>query len=235
MDYPSHRLSKPPPTPMLLDTCTLQHLKGVMDLMEEDWTWRPGISRVLDARFGTRFATELIALGELVQLLRLNGPDWVISITSWAEFDAWRGRRSSQYRSWWIEWASYADATPFPTPISRDALLGPPPVDPAPGQLALALGQPDGSVAPGAVPAALPFKDAGDRQLIDDALRSGTPAILTVDLRSFWAKRHLLYPIGLEVWRPSDLWDAIRPPSYDPIGDRSRRPDGSASLVGGAW
>jgi hypothetical protein len=36
---------------------------------------------------------------------------------------------------------------------------------------------------------------------VRDALRAGIPAILTTDIRSFWARRHALYGYGIEVWR----------------------------------
>jgi hypothetical protein len=56
-----------------------------------------------------------------------------------------------------------------------------------------------------------PFVDAGDRALIRDAIRSKVPAILTTDIRSFWVHRAWLYGAGVEVWRPCDLWAAMRP------------------------
>lgn len=55
------------------------------------------------------------------------------------------------------------------------------------------------------------FPHQGDRALILDALLSGVPAILTTDLRSFWAHREALYAFGLEVWRPSDALSAYEP------------------------
>jgi hypothetical protein len=42
-------------------------------------------------------------------------------------------------------------------------------------------------------------------------LLSGVPAILTTDLRSFWAKREVVLEYGLEVWRPSDALRAYIP------------------------
>jgi hypothetical protein len=55
------------------------------------------------------------------------------------------------------------------------------------------------------------FRDRGDREIIREALLSGVPAILTTDLRSFWAKREVVLEHGLEVWRPSDALRAYIP------------------------
>jgi hypothetical protein len=55
------------------------------------------------------------------------------------------------------------------------------------------------------------FRDLGDRALIRDALLAGVPAILTTDLKSFWAKRAVVAEYGLQVWRPSETLDAYVP------------------------
>jgi hypothetical protein len=50
--------------------------------------------------------------------------------------------------------------------------------------------------------------DLGDRRIVRDALLANIPAILTLDLRTFWRHRDALAPLGVEVWLPSDLLDA---------------------------
>ena len=55
------------------------------------------------------------------------------------------------------------------------------------------------------------LKDMGNRMLVRDALLAGVPAILTMDLESFWRHRAALYHLGVEIWRPSDALAAYEP------------------------
>jgi hypothetical protein len=73
------------------------------------------------------------------------------------------------------------------------------------GQQALPIARAHPPLSPKCVPAFGPFADAGDRVLIRSALRAGIPRILTTDLNSFWRHRRSLYPLGIEVWRPTDV------------------------------
>lgn len=91
-----------------------------------------------------------------------------------------------------------------------------------------------------------PFQDAGDRQLIREALLYELPAILTTDLKTFWRHRTWLYSHGLEVWRPTDLcWallndlllfngEGIDPawPSREVLASREKEVERQASLAG---
>ena len=80
------------------------------------------------------------------------------------------------------------------------------------------------------------FRDRDDREIIREALLRGVPAILTTDLRSFWAKREVVLEYGLEVWRLSDAlrayisrWNAQEEEEF---ARRPRRCVGAALISG---
>jgi hypothetical protein len=123
------------------------------------------------------------------------------------------GAAGWELRQWWFEWADYfqdcLDADWYPDLDARGLVISRGP-EVADEQLALL------PIAPRAValsadclPLFGPFRDVGDRAVIRDAMRAGIPNILTTDLRSFWSKRRSLYPFGMEIWRPTDLWRTI--------------------------
>jgi hypothetical protein len=87
LDYPSQRRGLSyPPAPMLLDTCLIQHLEFVMDLLGETFVWPPNAERWIRRRYGTALGEDLIALGEIVAFLYpREGPPWAVSETSWDE------------------------------------------------------------------------------------------------------------------------------------------------------
>jgi hypothetical protein len=204
---------KTPPLPMLLDTCLLQHLEFVMDLLGDALRWPPGAIDWLKRRYGDRLGTELIALGEIVAyLLPRQPPPWVVSETSLLELQRLGGTKGSRLRAWWYDWADfwagYAEAYPE---ILTEA-LAPPSAVVAAGQLSL-FELPSRSQLDLESNTALgPLRDAGDRALVRDALRCDIPAILTTDLRSLWSHRAWLYQTGVEVWRPSDFLCALAAP-----------------------
>jgi len=213
LDYPSQRSGLSyPPAPMLLDTCLIQHLEFVMDLLGETFVWPPNAERWIRRRYGTALGEDLIALGEIVAFLYpRQGPPWAVSETSWDELSKIGGAKGSRLRAWWSDWAGYweASADQFPG-IDADALWASEPVA-DPDQLQLfdtpSVRRRDTAIERGFGP----FADEGDRALICDAVRANIPAILTTDVRSFWAHRAWLYQAGIEVWRPRDLWAAIDP------------------------
>lgn len=214
LDYPSqHNGLAYPPAPMLLDTCLIQHLEFVMDILGEAFIWPANAERWIRRRYGPELGEDLIALGDIVAFLfPRQGPPWAVSETSWDELSKIGGTKGSRLRGWWSDWAGCWEGwiEQFPD-IDADALW---PNDTAadPSQLQLFESPApvrhldlatDGSYGP--------FTDNGDRALIRDAIRSNVLAILTTDVRSFWAHRSWLYQAGIEVWRPRDLWVAIDP------------------------
>ena len=214
LDYPSQQRGlRTPPQPMLLDTCLLQHLEFVMDLLGDALRWPPGSSSWLRRRYGDQLGGELIALGEIVAfLLPRQPPPWIVSETSLLELQRLGSAKGGRLRAWWYEWADfwagYAEAYPE---IATEA-LAPPPAATTPGQLAL-FELPSRSRLDLESSSPLgPLRDAGDRALVRDALRCDVPAILTTDLRSLWSHRTWLYQTGIEVWRPTDLRATLAAP-----------------------
>jgi hypothetical protein len=192
---------------MLLDTCVLQHLKSVMDTLDGEYLTDEDEEALL-RRFPPPLGSELVALGDLVAVFHRNGPPWVVSEASLVEFERLNNDKGAQLRQWWREWAEYfgndLDAGWYPE-IDPDALL----VRPLPiqieGQQALPIEPPRPLLSADCVPEFGPFEDAGDRVVIRSALGAGIPTILTTDLKSFWRHRRCLYPLGSEVWRPTDV------------------------------
>jgi hypothetical protein len=196
---------------MLLDTCLLQHLKFVLDMAQDDWMTEEAADEIL-TRYPGALGTELIALGNVAIVLESNGPPWVVSEISLVEFDRAQGPKGESLRRWWLEWADYADACRdggwYPALEMASLLLQRAPVV-AEGQQSLPVEAAHWPLAPECAPTLGPFLNAGDRALIRVAIRAGIPTILTTDLNSFWSHRRALYPLGIEVWRPSDLWKTL--------------------------
>jgi hypothetical protein len=208
-DYPSQRSGLQfPAEPMLLDTCLLQHLKFAMDTAQGEWITEEAVDEIL-TRYPGALGTELIALGNVATVLERNGPPWVVSEISLVEFDCTPGPKGDSLRRWWLEWADYADACRvggwYAALDMASLLLQRAPVV-AEGQQSLPVEAAHWPLTPECVPTLGPFLNAGDRALIRVAQRAGIPTILTTDLKSFWRHRRALYPLGIEVWRPSDLW-----------------------------
>lgn len=193
---------------MLLDTCVIQNLKTIGDVGEDGHLTDEG-ERILISRFGPTFTDELVALDGMLEVFERNGAPWVISESSLIEFEKVNGAKGHDLRQWWHEWARYfngcLDEDWYPE-IDPDGLIiqrGPQVAD---GQLALEVAPPLWPLSADCVPTFQPLDDAGDRALVRDAMRAGISTILTTDLKSFWRNRSALYPLGIEVWRPTDLW-----------------------------
>jgi hypothetical protein len=214
LDYPSQRRGRrTPPLPMLLDTCLLQHLEFVMDLLGDALCWPAGSTSWLLRRYGEQLGGDLIALGEIIAfLLPRQPPPWIVSETSLLELQRLGGAKGSRLRAWWYEWAEFWEGCAEVYPEILTEALAPPVTSIAPGQLALfeipsrscrdlEAGTPLGSLP-----------DAGDRALVRDAIRCGIPAVLTTDLRSLWSHRQSLYAVGVEVWRPRDMLTTLAAP-----------------------
>lgn len=203
---------------MLLDTSVLQNLRVVMDVIADGEGFAEGYLTDGDAenllrRYPLPLGPELVALGDLMMVLERNGPPWVVSEASLIEFEPLHGTKGKQLRQWWSEWADYFDACLdggwYPGLDVESLLIRQVPLV-AQGQLSLEVEPQRPPLSAECVPAFGPFRDAGDRALIRTALRAGIPTILTTDLNSFWRHRHSLYPLGLEVWRPTDLWKTLQ-------------------------
>jgi hypothetical protein len=211
-DYPSQRSGLQfPAEPMLLDTCLLQHLKFVMDTVDDDCMSEQAADEIL-RRYPGALGTELLALGDVVSVLQRNGPPWVVSEISLIEFDQLQGPKGNSLRRWWLEWADYAegcrDGGWYPVLDAACLLLQRSPTV-AEGQQSLPVEAARWPLAAECVPTFGPFSNAGDRALIRVAQRAGIPTILTTDLNSFWRHRRVLYPLRIEVWRPSGLWKTL--------------------------
>ncbi len=199
---------------MLLDTCLLQHLKVVMDMVyAESESMTEEIAGRLLATYRAPLGPELVALGDLMAVLgHTDPPPWVVAEVSLIEFERLNGAKGSQLRGWWQEWADYfkgcyADGW-YPHVDAERLLIRTAPVV-ADEQLSLAIEPVRWPLAAECIPPFGPFPDAGDRALIRTALRAAVPTILTTDLNTFWRHRRVLYPLGIEVWRPTDLWQTL--------------------------
>jgi hypothetical protein len=160
-----------------------------------------------------RLGGELVALAELAGLYGRNGPPWVVSEVSLIEFERLDNVKGAKLRQWWVDWADYFDGCidaewyPHIDPVSLMIRSASPVAD---RQLPL-FEQATSFLSAESVPSFGPFADAGDRLLIRQAMRAGIPCILTTDIKSLWMHRRALYPFGIEVWRPSDLWRTLEP------------------------
>lgn len=209
--YPS--LLHPPhfsPTVLLLDTCVVQHLEWIRErapVLNDDIGWR-----YVSRHYGPAMAQELQALFGLLRPVEAayERPSiWVVGQSSWRELcKAPQHRRVLLLREWrfWRE-----RATCFSE--GRD-------IDPEIEAWSLFCSSPEENKWPGSDQDRLPgletigvpsrdefgpFNDAGDRELIREALCLKVPGILTTDLKSFWRYRRWLFDRGVEVWRPSHL------------------------------
>jgi hypothetical protein len=209
-DYPSQAagVGFGPPAPMLLDTCVVQHVASVFTLTDESWT-EEAVQQVRQ-RYPQALAVEILALGDLVFLNgdRGDGPLWAASSTARAELARVGGLKGARLQRWWQDLADYWEGVAEGWPDCPQVRFDDERCV-SPHQLALKFVPPVHQFPAPYAPAFGPFADAGDRALIREAIRGGFPAILTTDIRSFWRFRSWLYPHGLEVWRPSDAWQAM--------------------------
>ena len=204
LDYPSQqRGAMGPPIPVLLDTCVVQHLGYVMDFGDE---WMSRGVRAITTRFSAGLATELLALGDIVQTWQNgDGSPWAVSRISRIEFEQAPAERQERPLETWLGMAQYWSELTSYVPEMADTI----------GVLAvsqetvhseqLRFDLSPVTEVPFSAPSFGPFRDEGDRALILEAQRFGFPTILTTDLRSFWRHRSWLYPYGIELWRPSDV------------------------------
>ena len=199
-----------PPEPMLLDTCVLQNIEWVWDRMEEPQGghWTDERVAALQARFGTNLVEELLALGFVVAHFEWEGGfPWVVSSSTRNEIERFPGageKPIAVLKGWnrlseaLDEWSAESLGGISPGFLNASLAVRPNPLI----LRGLGVANVEEIVADSGPLSA--FSDRGDRAVIRDALLSGVPAILTTDLRSFWARRDTLYDFGLEVWRPSD-------------------------------
>ena len=209
---PPTELPLGPPEPMLLDTCVIQNLEWVWDLIENDVPWSTDKFEDVTAKFGEPLAEELLALDRLVSHLRWSGFPWLVSGSAEAELDRIVTAKGEGLRAGWRRLAEALEdwGTDAYGPVAPGVLRRGRPVRANPLILrGLGVASVDEITADDGPLAG--FRDRGDREMIRDALLSGVPAVLTTDLRSFWAKRELVRDYGLEIWRPTDTLDAYIP------------------------
>jgi hypothetical protein len=205
------------PEPMLLDTCVIQNIEWVWDRMEEPdgGQWTEQRVAALEARFGADLAEDLLCLGDLVDHFQYEGGfPWLVSSSTRAEIERFTGPGEKPIRilQGWTrlseakdDWAPDSFGSTAPGFLDAAHQVRPNPLI----LRGLGVASVEEIVADSGPLSAFPHQ--GDRALIRDALLSGVPAILTTDLRSFWANRETLYDLGLEVWRPSDVLTAYEP------------------------
>jgi hypothetical protein len=198
---------------MLLDTCVLQHLRYLGQLMD-GWNLADAHVDEIRSRHPDPLREELVALADVAALTSRNGPPWLVSETALLEFEKSVGPRAWPLIQWWWEWADYMfgcfDAEWYPGVDSRRLLQASGP-DVHDRQLVLQLTDAPFSLNDASVPAFGHFRDAGDRALIRDAVRCGIPRILTTDIRSFWRHRSHVRCLGIEILRPTELWASVTP------------------------
>jgi hypothetical protein len=213
-DYPS--VWEPPhqaPSHLLLDTCVVQNLLWVRTQAppaDDDEAWR-----LVNQRWGSSLGAELRALVGLLHGVEaiLDVEDvlcpFLVTRASWLEFSCAPGSRGHRLMDEWRLWRSRAqtfdpitlESMPHPMFTPMPEVLGW-----APANQPSLPGLDDGH---NTVEPLGPFRDAGDRRLIQEAQWLGVPGILTTDLKTFWRHRALLYTQGVEVWRPSDFCWAL--------------------------
>ena len=201
-----------PPEPMLLDTCVIQNLEWVWELVENNVSWTDERFAVVEAEFGAPLAVELLALDQLVDHLRWSGFPWLVSASAQRELDRVVASKGDSLRAGWRrlaeaqeEWGTDCYGSVAPAVLSPGSTARPSPL------ILRGLGVSSLEEIVAADGPLAEFRDSGDRELVRDALLGGVPAILTTDLRSFWAKREVVLEYGLEVWRPSDALRAYIP------------------------
>jgi hypothetical protein len=197
---------------MLLDTCVIQNLEWVWDLVENNVTWTDERFAEVEAEFGTPLAVELLALDQLVDHLRWSGFPWLVSAGAQRELDRVLASKGEGLRAGWRrlaeaqqEWGTDSYGPVAPAILSPESTARPNPL------ILRGLGVSSVEEIVAANGPLAEFRDRGDREIIREALLSGVPAILTTDLRSFWAKREVVLEYGLEVWRSSDALRAYIP------------------------
>jgi hypothetical protein len=214
-DYPSQRFKRHfPAEPMLLDTCVLQHLEYVGGLTDHEYDLSDNAAESLLVEHGPTLGPELVALADLFIVLgRSDAPPWAVSEVSLIEFEKLDNEKGSGLRAWWREWADYFAGcvlSGWYPHIDAERLVVRSIPAVSEGQLSLPIVPPQWPLAAECIPPLAPFRDAGDRALIRTAMRAGIPAILTTDLNSFWRHRRAAYALGVEIWRPTDLFQTLR-------------------------
>ncbi len=199
--------------PVLLDTCILQHLRYLSQLID-GWDLSDDDVAVIRRRYPGVLGQELVALAELASLTHRNGAPWLVSETALLEFEKTAGSRAVPLIHWWWGWPDYMfgcfDAEWYPGVDADELMLSAGP-EVHEDQLELPLIVPRLSLDSASVPPFGPFRDAGDRALIRDALRSGIARILTTDIKSFWRHRRCVAGLGIEILRPTQLWAEALP------------------------
>src|SRR5437764_12737959 len=76
-----------PPEPMFLDTCVIQNLEWVWDLIENNVSWSDVRFAAVETEFGNALAVELLALDQIVDHLQWSGFPWLVSASAQRELD----------------------------------------------------------------------------------------------------------------------------------------------------
>jgi hypothetical protein len=198
---------------MLLDTCVIQNLEWIWDLDESGVERTETLFLEMETRFGTTLAEELVALDYLVDRLQWRGGfPWLVSGATERELARIMPSKGDRLRDGWRRFADTQEewGTESYGPVAPGVLRSDVAVRPNPLILrGLGVTTIDGIIADDGPLRA--FRDTRDRELIRDALLGGVPAILTTDLKSLWSKRGELEDFGLEIWRPSDTYQAYIP------------------------
>jgi hypothetical protein len=198
-------------SPLLLDTCVVQHLTWVFERQQEVEDWTDQRFAQLLYRYG-QFAEELVALWELAELYEhhfQSTPPWLVSVSSREELsripDARRGRVLATW-DWYHDNSEDWSRDSYQT-VAPALLQSTPSV---PNRLLLkglgvdryqALLEDGGPLAS--------FPDIGDRQLVREALFAGVQTVLTTDLRTIWRYRQHAADLGILIVKPTELASAL--------------------------
>ena len=196
---------------MLLDTCVVQNMEWVWSRIDDDAPEpSPTDDEQIRRRYGDAFASELFALEELAYRLRWSrGFPWLVSQEARDELMRVSGAKGDGLTTGWQFFAGHNEdwAPDCFGPVAPAMLLQRPGPMLSPVMLkGLGVDTEEQVIAPDGPLRSL--RDEGDRLLVRTALLAGVRGILTTDLRSFWSQRETLFPLGIEVWRPSDALKA---------------------------
>lgn len=202
------------PTPVLLDTCVVQHLTWVYERQQEPDGWSDDHFLQFRHRYG-QLADEIRSLWDLVEIYEHDfamAPPWLVSAASRVELERISDSRRAQVLATWDwyrqnsdDWAPGSFATIAP------GLLESEPLAPNPLLLkALKAERFDALLDDGGPLASFP--DRGDRRLVREAIFAGVQTLLTTDFRTMWRHRREAAELGLVILRPSELLDLVAPP-----------------------
>lgn len=220
-----------PPEPQLLDTCVLQNLDWVDRRLEVEGSvmWDEAATANLASRFGADLANDLIDLGILYkEFEHRSGYPWLVCNAAIEEAGLLRGVKGQRLKKLieflvghQSDWSN--DAYPG---IAQGLLLAKGRVSPL---ILRGLGVKTVEELESADGPLSFLPDRGDRLVATHAMLSNIPVVLTTDRKTFWAHRHRISELGVQVMRPGELL-ALHEPYWEMLEsefERRRAQEGS--------